>query len=80
MSLISEKKGPFLKRKSVVYRKRVFFSGIFTEKWLLSGAPSQRFCKKGSFLPFVNVSERGMFLFWRTIIQEYCIVCVNSGL
>ena len=73
MSLILQKKVLFLKEVSGLQKKGLF-SGIFTEKGLFSVAPSQRFWKKGPFLPFVNVSERGMFLFWRTIIRPpFCM-------
>ena len=71
MSLILEKKGPFLK-ESQWFRekgpKRVSFEAFSLKKGLLSGAFKSTFWEKGVFFPFVNVSERDNFSCWRTII------------
>ena len=64
------KKGSFLKKKvSGLQKKGLFFRHFHWERVIVWCSMSEFLKKKGSFLPFVYVSERGMFLFWRTIIR-----------
>ena len=51
------------------FRKKGIFLSIFTGKGLFSGASSQRFLIKGVFFSSGKISDRGIFLIWRTIIR-----------
>ena len=73
MSLILEKRVIFLEKVSGL-EKRGLFLGISTGKGLFSGTPSQRFLVKRGLFSFVNISERGTFSIWRTIIRPpFCM-------
>ena len=49
--------------------KKGIFLGIITEKRSFSGASSQRFLIKGVFFSPGKISDRVIFLIWRTIIR-----------
>ena len=68
MSLILGKRVLFWKDVSTLEKKGIFLS-IFTGKGLLSGASSQRFLIKGVLFSPGKISDRGIFLIWRTIIR-----------
>ena len=74
MSLILETRVIFLENVGGLEKRGLFFLGISTGKGLFSGTPSQRFFVKRGLFSFVNISERGTFSIWRTIIRPpFCV-------
>ena len=68
MSSIFEKRVPFFKNVRDL-EKMVSFDSFSLKKGYFLVFQVSVFEKKGVFFSFVNISERGNFLIWRTIIR-----------
>ena len=56
------------------FEKRVFFEDISLKRGYFLVLQVSVFEKKGGFFSSVNISERGNFLIWRTIIRPpFCM-------